>query len=358
VELKTLKKYFDNKCSSEEAKQVLQWLERPDAAIDLEGEFKNTWKKTKVKSGNFCKWSESLEKIHERIEMEEIYESLNLSKKKKKLGYQTKDRPSKSGYELREYSRKSNVRYIIPGLVAAVILVLLVVSFYQFPEKVEQPLTVAQIEKSTEPGHKLSFHLEDGTKVKLNAGSKLTYSSSFSSNQRLVTLEGEAFFEVTKDITRPFKVVTGSVTTTALGTSFNINAFPSNKNIEIALVTGKVSVEKTLQSGKSNVLVLYPNEMATVVKDDNSFSKSTFDFNQKISWKDGLIYFKDADYFEIVSTLESWYGVRFHANKIPVKEWEFTGKFENESLNDILIALQFIHNFEYKIKGKEVKLNF
>ena len=358
MELELLKKYFENSCTAEEARQVLKWIEKSDAMMDLEKEFIHVWQNVKVIPGDSTKWSGKLEKIHERIEMEEIYESLNLSKKKKKLGYQTKNRPSKSGYELLEYSRKSNVRYIIPGLVAAVILVLLVVSFYQFPEKVEQPLTEVQIEKSTESGQKLSFHLEDGTKVKLNAGSKLTYSSSFSSNQRLVTLEGEAFFEVTKDITRPFKVVTGSVTTTALGTSFNINAFPSNKNIEIALVTGKVSVEKTLQSGKSNVLVLYPNEMATVVKDDNSFSKSTFDFNLKISWKDGLIYFKDADYYEIVSTLESWYGVRFETDNIPLKEWKFNGKFENECLNDILIALQFGHNFEYKIKGKEVKLNF
>lgn len=358
MELESLKKYFENNCSPEEARQIQKWIENPDASMDLENDLINVWQNIKVKPGDYTKWSSALEKIHERIEMEEIYKSLNLEKRKKKLEHQAKDRPSKSGYELHKSDRKSKIRYIMPGLIAAVLLVFVVVSFFQFPDKAELSKTVEQIEKSTEPGQKLSFHLADGTKVKLNAGSKLNYSPDFSSNERLVVLEGEAFFEVTKDVTRPFKVITGSVTTTALGTSFNINAFPLNKNIEIALVTGKVSVERTLQSGKSNSLILNPSEMATIIKEDDIFAKSTFDFNQKISWKDGLIYFKDADYHEIVSTLESWYGVKFQTGGIPLKEWKFTGKFENESLNNILIALQFGHNFEYKIKGEEVKLNF
>ena len=146
MELGLLKKYFENSCSPEETRQILKWIEKPDAKMDLEKEFTHVWQNVKVKPGDYTKWSRKLEQIHEQIEMEEIYESLNLEKRKKKLKFQTKDRPSKSGYELHEHGRKSNVRYIIPGLVAAVILVFLVVSFYQFPEKVEQPLAVVQIE--------------------------------------------------------------------------------------------------------------------------------------------------------------------------------------------------------------------
>lgn len=358
MELKTLKKYFENKCSPDEAKQVLQWIERPGAAMELEGEFENAWQKIKVKPGDYCKWSGNLEKIHERIEMEEIYKSLNLIKKKNEVGYQVKDRSSKTGYELREYSGQSKIRYFVSGLFASVILVLLVVAYFQFPGKVEQNPTIVQIEKSTESGQKLSFHLEDGTKVILNAGSKLNYSSNFGNNERTVLLEGEAFFEVTKDVTRSFKVITESVVTTALGTSFNINAFPSNEKIEIALITGKVSVERVEQSGKLISLTLNPGEMATVLKGDHIITKSPFNFNQKISWKNGMIFFKDANYLEIVSKLESWYGVDIQTDNIPVKEWKFSGKFEDETLENILISLQFGHEFDYEIKGKNVKLNF
>ncbi len=358
MELKTLKKYFDNKCSSEEAKQVLRWLERPDAVVDLEGELKNVWKNIDVKTGDYLKWSGNLEKIHERIEMEELYVSLDLGKKRSKVKPRVKDRPSKTGNELRQYSRKRKNKYFISGLLASVILTVFIISYFQYPSKVGHTPAIEQMEKSTEPGQKLSFHLEDGTKITLNADSKLIYSSNFGDNERKVELEGEAFFEVTKDTARPFRVITESVITTALGTSFNINAFPLKDNIEIALVTGKVSVVRTMQSGKSNSLLLSPGEMTIVWKSDHIIDKSLFNFDQKISWKDGLIYFKDADYHEIVNKLESWYGIEIQTNTIPVKEWKFSGQFEDETLENILIALQFGHEFEYEIKGKIVKLNF
>lgn len=358
VELKSLKKYIENKYSPEEARQVLLWIEKSDASLDLEGDFKNAWQKIKVNSGDYSKWSEKLEKIHERIEMEEIYNSLDLNKKNSKVGFNPKDRPSKTGYELQNYTKKSSVRYVVSGLIASIILIVMVVAFFQFPQDVEQIPTIVQIEKSTEPGQKLSFHLEDGTKVILNAGSKIWYSSNFNIHEREVILEGEAFFEVSKDASRPFRVVTESVVTTALGTSFNINAFPSNENIEIALVTGKVSVEGTIQSGNSKSLLLNSGEMATVLKSEQNFTKSSFDFNEQISWKDGLIYFKDATYYDIVSHLENWYGVSIKTDKIPLQEWKFSGKFDDETLENILVALQFGHNFDFEINGKEVKLNF
>ncbi len=98
--------------------------------------------------------------------------------------------------------------------------------------------------------------------------------------------------------------------------------------------------------------------MATVLKSEQNFTKSSFDFNEQISWKDGLIYFKDATYYDIVSHLENWYGVSIKTDKIPLKEWDFSGKFENETIENVLIALQFGHEFEYEINGKKVKINF
>ncbi len=354
MDLKLLKKYFENKCSLEEARLVLHWIERKDASIDLEGELKNAWQKIDVLPGNYLKRSGDLKKIHERIEMEELYGSLNLDDNKS--NYHPKDRPSKSGYELQKHSGKSKFKYFVSGLLAAAIVAIMIVAYIQFPKKVESLPEIAQVEKVTESGQKLSFHLEDGTKIILNAGSKLIYPSKFGIDERTVLLEGEAFFDVAKDITRPFKVITESIVTTALGTSFNINAFQSREKIEIALVTGQVSVNGI--SDELNAIFLDPGEMATVLKQDQKLTKSSFDFNLQVSWKDGLIYFKDAGYYEIVSNLKSWYGINIYANKVPEKEWKFSGKFEDETLENILIALQFGHEFEYEIKGKNVKLNF
>jgi len=357
VKLELLRKYFDNKCSQKEVKQVQQWIERSEASMDLEGEFNTAWQTINVKSGDYSKWSSKLEKIHERIEMEELYVSLNLKNKKNEAGYRAKDRLPIAGHERRKSSARK-IQYFAQGFLITMILIVLVIAYFKFPEKSEQAPPLVYIEKVTEPGQKLTFHLEDGTEVVLNAASKLVYPLHFGDSDRKLELIGEAFFKVKKDVTRPFQVLTGSISTTAIGTSFNINNFPANEKIEIALVSGQVSVEKFMQSGESSLLILNPGEMVKVLKSDNSITKSFFDFDQNISWKNGLIFFKDADYHEVVSKLERWYGVSIHADKNPINEWRFSGKFEEETLENILIALQFGHDFEYIIEGKEVKLNF
>jgi len=361
VKIKLLKKYFDDKCSLEEAREVLQWIKSSDASDYLEDDFKNIWQKIKVKPGDYVKWSDKLEKVHEKIGMEELYGSLDIESQKDEREYDGKNRHSISRHEIRNYSgsrRRTIVQYLAKGIAASVIVLLSFIAYNRFPVYEHTTPVIEKIEKNTELGQKLTFHLNDGTKVVLNAGSSLIYPSHFGDKERKLKLQGEAFFEVKKDISRPFKVITGSVVTTALGTSFNINAFPSNEKIEIALITGKVSVESATQTGKSSLLMLSPGEMAKVLKSDNSITKSLFDVDSEISWKDGLIYFKDADYDEVVSKLERWYGVNIHANKEPESKWSFSGKFEDETLENLLIALQFGHNFEYEINEKEVNLKF
>ena len=163
---------------------------------------------------------------------------------------------------------------------------------------------------------------------------------------------------MSKETDRPFKVVTGSVVVTALGTSFNVNAFESSKKIEVALVSGKVSVENTLHIKEAQAIILNPGEMATLQKRSNLLQKSPFNFQEKIAWKDGIIYFKDANYNEIIDRLELWYGVDITSNKRP-ENWMFNNTFEkNATLENMLISLQFAYDFQYDIDGKDVQLKF
>ncbi|MCG8310098.1 MAG: DUF4974 domain-containing protein [Cytophagales bacterium] len=356
MNLKLLKKYFENRCSPEEAEEIMRWIERSGSSADMETDFMLAWENIKVKPGDYKKWSDKLDKVHQQIEMEELYGSLNLNKNKPDRSFISKDRPAKSLGRLGRNRAKSKFRYLaLPGFV--IIIALMLAVYYQ--PSGDPPLqTITQIEKSTEPGQKLSFHLEDGSKVILNAGSNLIYPSGFSDTERKVILKGEAFFEIRKDANRPFRVVTDSIVTTALGTSFNVNAFPSVGKIEIALVSGKVTVQQLSQSDSANYMLLEPGEMATIVRGDHSFIKKTYDYREVASWKDGILFYRDADFHEIVKSLESWYGVRIKFNRPPQKTWQFTGKFEDETLEDILIALQFGHDFDYEIRGKEIKLNF
>ena len=210
--------------------------------------------------------------------------------------------------------------------------------------------------KGTEPGQKLSIQLSDGSRVILNSSSKLVYNDFFGSDERVVYLEGEAFFEVNRDTLRPFKVITGSISTTALGTSFNVNSFSQNKAIEIALVTGKVLIEE--QSSTERSVLLIPGEMATFNKQAGDLSKSKFNIRDLTGWKDGIIVFRNARYGQVIEKLERWYGVEISEDRIPMKDWNFTGTFENENLENLLNTLQFEYEFTYQIDKKKVNIKF
>jgi ferric-dicitrate binding protein FerR (iron transport regulator) len=357
VDIRLLKKYFENNCSPKEVREVLHWIEQTDASKEVENEFSEVWRKIKVKPGDYSRWEQKLEKIHERIEMETLYDSLELDRNNV-FHKRTKDRLPISGKERYHLTRKGNLKFIFPGILIA-FLIAAAMFYWVTPQKALKAIPdFVQKEKSTDPGQKLSFHLDDGTRVLLNSGSRISYPASFDSLERKVILEGEAFFDVSKENNRPFKVVTESFVTTALGTSFNISACKNGEIIEVALVTGKVSVGRLSQGIDSKSLILNPGEMVTVEKRTNTLLKTSFDFNEKIAWKDGIIVFNEATYREFTMRLEDWYGVDITSNVLPGKKWEFTGKFENETLENILLGLQFGHNFEYSIDGKDVKLKF
>lgn len=212
--------------------------------------------------------------------------------------------------------------------------------------------------KETLAGQKSTVFLPDGTKVILNSESKIEFDEFFQDLHRVVRLSGEAFFEVTKDPVHPFKVITGNVTTTALGTSFNISAYRELDIIDVALVTGKVSVRHQLGDEKTDAIDLNPGEMAVISNSGKELTKKMFDFNDKIAWKDGIIYFNDANFSTVVHKLKKWYGAEIEIRGAPAEPWEFSGIFEDESLENILISLKYGYNFDFELNGKNAKIIF
>ena len=205
--------------------------------------------------------------------------------------------------------------------------------------------------KESPLGAKTTFMLDDGSKIVLNGGSKLTYDESFGVDARQVYLEGEAFFEVTKDSYHPFIVHTGKIQTKALGTSFNVNAYPDESTIKIALVSGKIAI--TDQNGTFEKKLL-PDEMASLNRTGRELKISSFDTEDVIGWKDGLIVFNSASFDEVTSVLSRWFNVQFKFIDNKKIKGNFTGKFDNKTLHEILDGLSFATQFDFEIKGKEV----
>lgn len=209
--------------------------------------------------------------------------------------------------------------------------------------------------RSNPKGQKSSITLPDGTRVKLNSESYIEYRQSFK-NERQVKLVGEAFFEVVRDTLHPFVVNSGGVMIRVLGTSFNVRAFPFDESMSVAVVTGKVLVEKKTSQLENQQDVLLPKEMVHIDHKTGQFSKSSYDPDEWILWKDNILVFNKASFSEIVERLERWYGVNFVIKRsVPITEG-FTGHYKNPPLKVVLEGMSFSSDFKFTIKGDSVMI--
>lgn len=204
-------------------------------------------------------------------------------------------------------------------------------------------------------GQKSQLILPDGTLVWLNSGSRLTYSYAFNTRDRVVNLEGEAFFDVTKDQQYPFVVKTGGVDVKVLGTAFNVQAYTDEADVTVALLRGRVSL---LSAADQNLLTsLSPDQMATVSKNDLSYQVASCDAGIESSWHQNLLKFDGTSAEEVWKKLERWYGVRITlSNAKPSNAYWFTVK--TESLTELLEMINKITPIEYKLDGEEVTVRY
>jgi len=204
---------------------------------------------------------------------------------------------------------------------------------------------VDYITKEVPKGMKTSLILEDGSKVSLNSGSKITFPAVFSDTARLVTLEGEAFFEVEHE-DRPFKVQTAEAVIEVLGTSFNVNS--SQIGLSVALVTGKVKVNDSI----GNRMILNPHEMLTI-HPGGKFVKENFDALEIAGWKDKYLVFKYSNIDAVVEKLEDWYGVEIEIKGNFPSTWAYSGIYKDESLENVLEGISQTSEINYVLEGKK-----
>lgn len=239
---------------------------------------------------------------------------------------------------------------------AAVILLFVAAGTYFILNNIrsEQPGSdVSEIVKSTPKGQKSRIQLSDGTILYLNAESEILYREEFEEDKRIVHLKGEAYFEVARDESRPFSVVSGNITTTALGTSFNVEAYPETNAVKVSLVSGKVKVA----SGE-HLVNLLPGEAASYNTIDSGLQKNNFNKDKVMAWKDGVLILDDDDLEAVIHKLERWYGVKVQVEGRPSEDKLISGRFDNESLENVLKSIGFTIKFNYKIDDREVKLIF
>lgn len=241
--------------------------------------------------------------------------------------------------------------YLWSARVASVILLLLMtglsVHYYTMSQMIMPDMIV-----SVEKGQKANVVLPDGSKVWVNSDSQLSYGSRFNQKERVLSLEGEAYFEVTPDKDRPFIVETDELAVRALGTSFNVKSYEEEKDASTVLMTGKVEVTSDYDR-----LVLNPNERIVFNKQTGHMEKSTVEnTGDYINWKYNALTFNGETFENIVHTLERYYNTRIVFESETLKKYRFTGTPGNTSLESILQILSLTSPLSYEVRDSMIIL--
>jgi ferric-dicitrate binding protein FerR (iron transport regulator) len=181
--------------------------------------------------------------------------------------------------------------------------------------------------------------LPDNSVIELNKGSKLLYNKGLKGKNRIVELEGEAYFIVSSDSSRPFMVITGGLITEVLGTKFNINA-ELTKDVKVSLDEGSV---KLYAKKKQKEVLLKPGEAAVFIAEKDSIANTEYSSNSN-AWKSGMLVFEDVSLEKALRDIENLYKIEFILKKNIPDSIKINAKFNKMELDEIIKSLEFGFN--------------
>ncbi|MDR1331107.1 MAG: FecR family protein [Tannerella sp.] len=197
-------------------------------------------------------------------------------------------------------------------------------------------------------GQRAELTLPDGTRVWLNAQSRLVYPALFEDGNREIRLDGEGYFEVAPDERQPFTVKTGEIDVEVLGTEFNVVAYASRAMTEVSLLKGSVALKP---AGSERIYRMKPDECVRWT--GGAFFSSAIKNYDYFKWKEGLLCFDEATVGSIMEKLELYYDVKIDVQKQDLSAYCYTGKFRiRDGVEQVLKVLQLEHRFSY-IKDSE-----
>jgi len=249
----------------------------------------------------------------------------------------------------------------IYSVAASIVFFMLIGSsvLYYFKSQKKDDIKTIWNENITEMGQKFSLTLTDGTNIVLNGGGKIKYPQNFNSDRREIYLEGEAFFEVAHDSSRPFIVRTGGISTQVLGTKFNVAAYSGDEIITISLVEGKVKVTNEKPDILKGGIILEPNQQLLFDLNYEESKINDFDTQKITGWKDNILIFEKETIEKVFSVLQRAYGVKFEISDKASSIIKITANFNKASLWTVIETIKRLTDLQYKVekdKGKTKKV--
>ena len=294
MEKEILYKFFDGKASREEKEAIRIWLETSE------------------------------ENEQELFREREFFDAMILSGD---TGKTTKEKKSRPFY----------LTAILEMVkLAAVLAIAITCGTYAYKSEIKK-IRQAMNTITVLAGQRVNLTLPDGTNVWLNACSEMKYPAAFTGDKREITLNGEAYFEVTHNADKPFLVQTNKCNIEVLGTKFNVEAYNDSKDFCTSLLEGSVKIVE--REKPSDNLILTPNQQATLVNGHLS-SEPIADFDL-FRWKEGLICFRNMHFKELMTRFEKCYGIHIIIENTNLADYVCSGKFRiSDGIDKALSILQ------------------
>lgn len=338
-----LAKYLSGESNPEENLKVTAWLNSSAENQKLLESMKRVWsvKEENIETSDIKSlWKEVSDRIGNSEETEEqIIYKLPPQKEKKSLQS-----------ILFGENRIPILRY------AAVLFVAVTISIFYFlvSDQIKNGQDVQWTTIEVNNGEQYDLSLKDDTKLILDAGSKLQIPENYGDEIREIKLEGEAYFEVTRNTEKPFRVYSSNAVVEVLGTKFNVRSWEEIGKVEVAVAEGKVSLSSNMNIGEK--VILAKGFFASLSEKGELNSSDDVDLSKYLSWMKGEMFFDDVLVSEVIAQLERWYNVSFSLQDSTIMEDRLTVTINKKSLPNALEVLTALTNTGYTLKNNIVTL--
>jgi transmembrane sensor len=341
-----LEKYCNNTCNEEELNSFLDWFRksfRTDEVKELKDLIEKIWEEVDDKeSAHDIDFDLILDKIHHKVNLAQVKELLD-----------------KDGRSILPLKKRENFLKILTRTAAILLLPVLGFGLYmtlKYNAYSHNQISVNQssneVFSSVDAITKVT--LPDGSNVWLNHSSSLKYPAAFSSNVRMVELNGEGYFEVVHNSKIPFIVKTRELQIKAVGTTFNIMAYPDEYRIETSLIKGRIELQREEPDGKIIPLLdMKPTDMAVFQNGDNKIVTRTIEDDRNFSWKEGKLVFYDEPMGEVVKKLNRWFNADIQIKDPELLDLTYTATFIHETLQQVMELMTLMSPVHYSISERQ-----
>jgi transmembrane sensor len=338
-----LLRYCNNSCTEEDINYVLDWFK--DYAATSEG------KSLLLKIWDELPEDEGIPQTDFNLLLGRIHHEINLNQSKKLLQL--------SDQNLIKYRKRGKFINIL--FRAAAILIFPILSFglymsvkYHSVKKDNTSVSQSYNEVFSSVDAITKVTLPDGSIAWLNHSSSLKYPAIFQGDTRRIELTGEGYFEVAHNSKVPFIVNVGEFQIKAIGTIFNVMAYPDEDKIETSLINGQVELQRKEKDGQLiSLLKMEPTDLVVFKKSNNEITTRTINDDRYFSWKEGKLVFNKEPISEVVKKLSRWYNVDIQIGDPKLLGLTYTATFTHETLPQVMELMAKVSPIYYSISDRK-----